>query len=56
MVGWTLTFLTASVLAGIHGFVGRGRSRLNAGMAKALFFIFAILAVVSLLSREAPGS
>ncbi|QDT35523.1 MULTISPECIES: DUF1328 domain-containing protein [Thalassoglobus] len=48
MLGWALTFLVIALLAGLFGFGLVGG--MAYGAAKICFFVFLVLAVISLLS------
>ena len=48
MLGWALTFLIVALLAGLFGFGLVGG--MAYGAAKICFFVFLILAVISLVS------
>lgn len=47
MLNWTLTFLVISFIAAILGFGGIAGA--SAGVAKACFFIFIVLFVLSII-------
>ena len=51
MLGWSITFLIIALIAGVFGF-GLVASA-SMGIAKILFFIFAVLFVLSLFFRGA---
>ncbi|MBI1348236.1 DUF1328 domain-containing protein [bacterium] len=54
MLGWALTFVLIALLAGLFGFGLVGG--MAYGAAKICFFIFLVLAIVSLLSgRRIPS-
>lgn len=53
MLGWALTFLVIALIAAALGFGGIAGT--SAGIAKALFFIFIILFVISLIVRAMRG-
>jgi uncharacterized membrane protein YtjA (UPF0391 family) len=54
MLHWAAVFFVIALIAAVFGFGGIAASAV--GVAKILFFVFLVLAVVSLLfGRRAPG-
>jgi uncharacterized membrane protein YtjA (UPF0391 family) len=49
MLGWAFTFLVLAIIAGLLGF--GGIASMSVGIAKILFFVFLVLAVLSFLFR-----
>jgi uncharacterized membrane protein YtjA (UPF0391 family) len=48
MLYWSVVFFIVAIIAGVFGFLGIAEAA--AGIGKVLFFIFAVLFVVSLIS------
>jgi uncharacterized membrane protein YtjA (UPF0391 family) len=48
MLYWSAVFFIVAIIAGVFGFLGIASAA--AGIAKVLFFIFAVLFVVSLIT------
>jgi uncharacterized membrane protein YtjA (UPF0391 family) len=48
MLSWSVTFFIVALIAGVLGFFGIASAA--AGIAKVLFFLFAVLFVVSLFT------
>lgn len=53
MLGWALMFLIIAVIAGILGFGGIASA--SVGIAQALFFIFLVVFLVTLLMHVMRG-
>jgi len=53
MLRWALTFLILSLIAALLGFGGIAAA--SAGIAKALFFIFLVIFLVTLILGVAAG-
>ena len=51
MLGWALTFLVVALIAGVLGFTTIAGTAI--GVAKILFFVFLILAIVSFIANTA---
>ena len=54
MIYWAMVFLLVALIAGIMGFTGIAVA--SAGIAKLLFFVFAVLFVVSLFTHLGRSS
>ena len=53
MLGWVLTFLVVSIVAGLFGFTGVAAGA--AGIAQLLFFIFLVFLVISVVAWLTSG-
>jgi uncharacterized membrane protein YtjA (UPF0391 family) len=53
MIGWALGFLVLALVAALFGFGGIAAGA--AGIAKALFFVFLVLAALSVVANLGRG-